>query len=191
MIVTGSIERELLYRLRRGDEAAFLRIYETFWYKVFSVAFKRLRDRDVCEELTQELFLKLWEKRAELNIQQLENYLVVSIKHAVINHIQAGIAANKYLEHYTVFVQRNSLATEEYLQMEELNDVIERGLEKLPLKSQEVFRLSRLNNVPMEQIARHLNLSEKTVGYHLTKSLKFMRTFLRQHSLLCLLFFWV
>lgn len=187
MRINGPGADDLLENLRLGDEDAFLKIYETYWYKVYSVAYKRLHDKAISEELTQDLFLKLWEKRAQLRIEQLENYLVTSIKHAVIDHIQSGIVADKYIAHYKAFIAVNNNATEEIVNFAELSDAIEKGLEQLPEKSQEVFRLSRLSHLPAHKIAERLNLSEKTVGYHLTKSVKFMQAYLREHTYLCFL----
>lgn len=191
MRINGSDTCDLLEKLRHGDEGAFLEIYDTYWYKIFSIAYKRLRDKAVAEELTQDLFLKIWEKRAQLRVEKLENYLVTSIKHAVIDQIQSGLVAHKYLDFYKTFVAVNHNTTEEIVNFEELSRTIERGLEQLPQKSQEVFRLSRLNHLPTDKIAERLNLSEKTVGYHLTKSVKFMQAYLREHAYLYLFVFFI
>lgn len=191
MLINRHSEAELLRSLSEGNEDAFLKIYEKYWYKVFSVAYKRLRKKEIAEELTQELFLKLWEKRQQLKLNKLESYLFVSIKNAVIDYIDSGLVANKYIDHYKVFVEMDTNSTQNIVAYDELSDAIEKGLEKLPGKAQQVFKLSRLENWPSDRIAKHLNLSEKTVGYHLTKSLKFMRSYLREYTLIGLLIFHV
>lgn len=188
MFITPFNEEEILKALSNGDENAFLTIYEEYWYKVFSIAYKRLGNKEIAEELTQELFLKLWEKRESLKPKKIGGYLFVSIKNAVIDHIHSGLVANKYIDFYKAFAERSGSATQNSVEFDDLLDAIERGLLKLPAKSQQVFKLSRLDNWPSDKIARHLNLSEKTVGYHLTKSVKFMRTYLREYILFGLLF---
>lgn len=188
MFITPSNEEEILKALSNGDESAFLTIYEEYWYKVFSIAYKRLGKKEVAEELTQELFLKLWEKRESLKPKKIGNYLFVSIKNSVIDHINSGLVANKYVAFYKAFAQMSSSATQNIVEFDDLSEAIKRGLLQLPVKSQQVFKLSRLDNWPSDKIARHLNLSEKTVGYHLTKSVKFMRTYLREYILFGLLF---
>jgi RNA polymerase sigma-70 factor (family 1) len=188
MVIHPHTNEELLKALGAGSEEAFLQIYEHYWYKVFAVAYKRLRKKEVAEELTQDLFLKLWEKREQLKWNKLENYLFASIKNAVIDHINSGLVANKYTDHYTAFVACNSYSTQNIVAFNELTEEIEKGLAKLPSKSQQVFKLSRLDNWTSHKIAKHLHLSEKTVGYHLTKSLKFIRTYLREYTLTALLF---
>ena len=170
------------------DEEAFLKIYDEYWYKVFLIAYKRLGKKDIAEELTQDLFLKLWEKRHTLKPQNLGSYLFVAIKNSVIDHIHSGLVANKYLDFYKAFGELNSTATENIVEFDDLSQAIQKGLSRLPEKTQQVFKLSRLESWSLEKIARHLHLSEKTVGYHLTKSLKFMRTYLREYLLMILLF---
>jgi RNA polymerase sigma-70 factor (ECF subfamily) len=187
MLITSQNEDKVIKALSEGDEKAFLKIYEEHWYKVYLIAYKRLGKKDIAEELTQDLFLKLWEKRNELKPQKIGNYLSVAIKNSVIDHIQSGLVANKYLNFYKAFAELTSSTTQNVVDFDDLSESIEKGLLKLPAKTQEVFKLSRLDSWSMDKIARHLNLSEKTVGYHLTKSLKFMRTYLREYLLIGLL----
>lgn len=184
MFITPSNEEKLLKALSDGDEQAFLTIYDEYWYKVFSIAYKRLGKKEIAEELTQDLFLKLWEKRESLKPQKIGNYLFVSIKNSVIDHIQSGLVASKYIDFYKSFGELNSRTTQNSVEFDDLSEAIERGLLKLPTKSQQVFKLSRLDHWTSDRIAKHLNLSEKTVGYHLTKSVKFMRSYLREYILM-------
>ena len=188
MFITSHTENKTVTAFSDDDEEAFLKIYDEYWYKVFLIAYKRLGNKDVAEELTQDLFLKLWEKRHTLKPQNISSYLFVAIKNSVIDHIQSGLVANKYLHFYKTFGELSSTATQNIIEFDDLTQAIEKGLTQLPTKTQEVFKLSRLESWSLDKIARHLHLSEKTVGYHLTKSLKFMRAYLREYLLMSLLF---
>jgi len=188
MFITSQNEEKIVNALREGEESAFLRIYEEYWYKVFLIAYKRVGKKDVAEELTQDLFLKLWERRESLKPQKISNYLFVSIKNAVIDHIHSGLVANKYLEFYKAFAEMSCSDTQNVVAYDELSEAIEEGLSRLPVKTQQVFKLSRLDGWSPNKIAKHLNLAEKTVSYHLTKSLKFMRAYLREYLLVTMLF---
>ena len=189
MFVTLPNEEDTVKALSEGDEAAFLKIYELDWYKVYLIAYRRLGKKEIAQELTQDLFLKLWEKRKTLKPQKIDNYLCVAIKNAVIDHIHSGLVANKYVEFYKAFGESTSRQqTQDTVEFDDLSLAIERGLSNLPVKTQEVFKLSRLDSWAPDKIAKHLHLSEKTVGYHLTKSLKFMRAYLREYLLLVLYF---
>ena len=188
MFITSHIENKTVKAFSDEDEEAFLKIYNEYWYKVFLIAYKRLGKKDIAEELTQDLFLKLWEKRHTLKPQNISSYLFVAIKNSVIDHIHSGLVADKYLDFYKSFGELNSTATQNIVEFDDLAQAIEKGLTRLPTKTQEVFKLSRLESWSSDKIARHLHLSEKTVGYHLTKSLKFMRAYLREYLLVSLFF---
>jgi RNA polymerase sigma-70 factor (family 1) len=183
MFVSTTSEQEIWKALRDGNEDAFLKIYDTYWYQVFRIAYRRLGNKEIAQELTQDLFLKLWEKRAELHPQKISNYLFVSIRNSVIDHVNAGLVADRYVDFYKAYTQHAVSSTQNTVEFDDLSEAIEKGLLKLPVKTQEVFKLSRLDRWSSDKIARHLNLSEKTVGYHLTKSLKFMRAYLREYIL--------
>ena len=184
MFVTFDSEEETVRALNQGDEAAFLKIYELYWYKIYLIAYRRLGKKEIAEELTQDLFLKLWEKRNTLKPQKIDNYLCVAIKNAVIDHIHSALVANRYLDFHKAYGESASRQTQDTVEFDDLSHAIEKGLTNLPVKTQEVFKLSRLNSWAPDKIAKHLNLSEKTVGYHLTKSLKFMRAYLREYLLM-------
>ena len=188
MFITSDNANKTVEAFSDADEEIFLKIYDEYWYKVFLIAYKRLGKRDIAEELTQDLFLKLWEKRNTLKPQNIGSYLFVAIKNSVIDHVHSGLVANKYLNFYKAFRELSSTSTQNIVEFDDLTQAIEKGLSKLPPKTQQVFKLSRLESWTPDKIARHLHLSEKTVGYHLTKSLKFMRAHLREYLLLGLLF---
>jgi RNA polymerase sigma-70 factor (family 1) len=188
MFVATTNEDEIWNALRDGNEDAFLKIYDTYWYQVFKIAYRRLGKKEIAQELTQDLFLKLWEKRAELKPEKIGNYLFVSIRNSVIDHINSGLVANKYADFHKLYTEQSANATQQIVDFDDLTESIEKGLLKLPVKTQQVFKLSRLDRWSADKIARHLNLSEKTVGYHLTKSLKFMRTYLREYILVVVQF---
>lgn len=179
----------LLSNLAKGDEKAFVEIYNKYWYRIFLAAYQRVRKKEVAEELVQNLFLKLWEKRGTIEIRQIENYLYTSIRHAVLDYIDAQLTVNNYLSYCKVFRTVKEETTQHMIALNEVSGAIEEGLTKLPQKSREVFTLSRLNHWSVEKIADHLHLSEKTVQYHLTKSLKFLRSYLKEFTYLLLCFF--
>lgn len=178
----------LILRLTKGDENSFIEIYNLYWEKIFLIAYTRIKNKEIAEELVQNIFLKLWERRAALKITHLEHYLSKSIKNAILDHFDSQIVANKYREYWKFFGKVNEETTGQMVAFNEVSLSIEEGISKLPQKTQEVFKLSRLEYWPTEKISSHLNISEKTVQYHLTKSLKFMRSFLKEFIFLLLWF---
>ncbi len=182
-------EMQLIENFIQGDRSSFTTIYKKYWYKLFLIAQRRLNDKAVSEELVQEIFVQLWEKRESLQIQSLENYLVRAAKYAVIDYIRTQIVKNNYIHYYRSFIEQEDLQTENIVAVNDLTSLMEKGLKTLPEKSQEVFRLSRMENWPVTKIATHLQLSEKGVEYHITKSIKTLRIYLKDFVVILLAFF--
>jgi RNA polymerase sigma-70 factor (ECF subfamily) len=148
--------------------------YDRYWRKMFFSVLKKVRSKEVAEELTQNLFVSLWEKREEASILHLENYLSTAIKYSVINHIQACFARQKAMNGAGDETLVSDSA-ENRLLLQELNAAIRKAIALLPPKTQEIFKLSRLEQHSVKEIAVIMNLSDKAVEYHITRSLKLMR----------------
>lgn len=187
MIIRSGKDKTLADRFLRGDERAFIEVYNRYWYRLFLSSYRRVKNKAVAEELVQDLFLKLWEKRGTLSIDQLEHYLFSCIRNATIDFLNKQIVCNKYVTYYKHFVSLEGNTTEEMVELTDLREALEKGLHELSEKSEKVFRLHRMDHWPVEKIARHLNLSEKTVHYHLTQSQKFIRAYLQQFTLMVLI----
>src|SRR5688500_3096063 len=108
----------LLHRLLHGDEQAFIETYDRYWYKLFLSSYRRTRNKAVAEEIVQNLFLKLWEKRSTLSIGQLENYLFSSIRNATIDFLNRQMVADKYLDHQKAYFSLEGNTTEEMVELD-------------------------------------------------------------------------
>lgn len=181
----------LLEALALDDRGAFAELYERYWYQVFALAYRKLKSRETAEELVQELFATLWHKRAQHSIAQLEHYLLAAINRRVLGYIRAHRVRSHYASYCRTVLTAATHDTEETMAATDLAAAFSRGVELLPAKSREVFRLSRLEHQSVEEIASRLDVTPKAVEYHLTKSLKLLRTYLREFlvALLPLLYF--
>ncbi|MEQ9376140.1 MAG: RNA polymerase sigma-70 factor [Imperialibacter sp.] len=182
-------DNELLEAFQRGEKDAFIVIYERFWNRIFLIAYKSTRNKEVSEDLVQNLFLKLWDKRDLLHIKQIEAYLHSSIRNSAIDYIHSQVVRNKYLDYLKVSPPVNENNTDRMMAVSDLSKQIEEGLTQLPEKSRCIFRMNRLDHSPVEEIAQKLKISEKAVQYHLTKSLKVMRLYLKSIIFSLLLIF--
>ena len=175
-------DEQLVTLIIEDSKYAFEEVYHRYWYKLFGVAYHEIGTREEAEELVHDLFESLWNRRHQLNIRMLSAYLVVSIKHLSTNYIKSQITNRKFQE-YLIFNEiRQSHATEEVVHFSELSDAVEEAMKKLPEKTCEVFRMSRFENQSVKEIAIQLNLSEKAVEYHITKSLKLLRENLKAYQ---------
>ncbi len=180
---------QLLEGLRKDRKDAFREIYLRYWNEVFLVAYRKVRHKALAQELAQNLFISLWERRLESDIKNLRSYLFSSLKYGIINHYKSQIVHEKYLSYLNESSAVDTCSTEQSLLLRDLSEAIEKGISLLPSKTQEVFLLSRVENRSIKDIARALNISEKAVEYHVTRSLKAMRLHLKDYLLFILLLF--
>jgi RNA polymerase sigma-70 factor (family 1) len=172
-------DEELLSFLRKDDERAFAELFERYWKKARAMAYSRLSSEEITKEIVQDVFSSLWERRKTLHILNFSFYLSSAVKYKVINHIKHEAIHNRFTEYYKNFVTINAEQTLESVTGNELNELLESGLRKLPEKTQRVFRMSRFEGRSVLEIASSLNLSEKAIQYHISRSLRELRFYLR------------
>lgn len=80
-------DKLLLLRLREGNRAAFDALYERHWKLVFSAAYKRLQNEELAKNVTQEVFVHLWNRSANAGIENLPTYLFTAVRNKVFTHL--------------------------------------------------------------------------------------------------------
>jgi RNA polymerase sigma-70 factor (ECF subfamily) len=178
----------LVKLLKASDNEAFRVIYERFWKSLYTKAYIKLRSADLAEELTQSLFVSIWENRSVSNIDNLSFYLHAAIKYKIINYIQSRYAKQRAVESEN-FELISDNATENTILLRDLHIAIEKAIQLLPSKTREVFKLSRFESFSVREIARQMDISEKAVEYHITQSLKLLRFQLKDYMVFSLLVF--
>ncbi|WP_207632714.1 RNA polymerase sigma-70 factor [Foetidibacter luteolus] len=172
-------EQDLLARLAAGDETALTVIYRQYWKPLFISAYNVLKDKAVCEDLLQEIFLQLWAKRERLEIQEsLQAYLFAATRYQVFAHIKKCAGREAALDK---LAPRLIIVTaEEPMLQKDLNRQVEKVIAGLPEKCRQVYRLSREAHLSHKEIAEKLSISPKTVENQLTIALHRLRVFLKE-----------
>ena len=178
-----STERELLNDLRNGSAAAFEQIFQQHWKRLYNIARTKLVKDAEAEDAVQAVFSNLWEKRSHLLITDLSAYLTAALKNRIINIIRLRITEEKYRDYYKTFIPSQTNNTQQEVSYNEIQDVVTEVVSHLPEKSRKVFKLSRMEGRSNAEIANLLHLSEKSIEYHLTKSLKELRLHLKDYIL--------
>lgn len=181
-------DQQLLKAIAENDEKAFTELVRRFWKKCHSNAYARVHSHEVAKEIVQDVFMSVWDKRKNSTISNLSSYLYACVRNKCFNHIESRIQQQKYWEHYRNFLTEGTQTTNA-AEYSSLVDAIEEGLSHLPSKSVEVFKLSRMEGRTIPEIASSLNLSEKAIEYHLSKSLKLLRIHLKDFILAGLIAF--
>lgn len=182
-------DEQLLSAIRNDDAQAFSEFVRRYWKKAYNIAYSKVRSQSVTEEIVQDLFTTLWDKRTTLSISNVDAFIFTCLRNKSINYIESQLVRKKYWDYYKAFIPQQEESTRREVEFNELMQAVETCVKTLPEKSRSVFRLSRLEGVSNREIAERLNLSEKAIEYHLTKSLKVMRLALKDFTLLLLVAF--
>ncbi|WP_259015813.1 RNA polymerase sigma-70 factor [Emticicia fluvialis] len=186
----ASIGDDILVKLLTlGDKEAFEEIYRRYWRKLFQKAQRKVYAREIVEELVQDIFINLWEKRATVQIQTLEPYLFTALKYQIISHIRKQLQEEKFAAYAATESNEEINSLEETIAYHDLSQSIQQAMEQMPEKTRHIFRLNRLEGKSTREIVEMLNIPERTVEYHISQSLRFMREHLKEFLTWCLLFF--
>lgn len=178
----SSVDSEqLVNRLKVGDQSAFERIYHLYKRPLFHLALQYLKDRALAEDALQEVFVKLWNHRQQLDeTRSLDGFLFTSMKHHVLNMIRSEqnrirIAALAQAE------QTQAVNfTEQAVAYRECNQRMEEGIRRLSDSKRKIFCLSVLDGYSHREIAAMLGLSEPTVRAQLSRSSQLVRQYLNK-----------
>ena len=177
----------LLKFLIISDELAFQEIYQRYWRQLYYTALSKINNKEVAEDIIQTVFADLWEKRNKHSIKNISAYLGTSVKYQVINYIKSGVSKKAHLSNISESRNTEENKNELALLVKELNEAIDKAINRLPQKTQTIFRLSRFERHSNKQISRMMDVSEKAVEYHITQSLRALRLYLKSFLLVNLL----
>lgn len=173
---------QYLWDMIRTDSVdAFNEVYNRYWDMLYHVTLKRLQVKEVAEEIVQDTFIILWEKRHDIEISVLKHYLFAITRYAVFHYIarQQTIASRmKALSHTPQLAGANANPAadlESLVNDRLLLQLIETISNELPEKSRQVFRYNKLLDYSLLQAAKTFDISPKTAEGHLTKALKTLR----------------
>jgi RNA polymerase sigma-70 factor (family 1) len=176
-------ENELILLLKENREQALKEIYLRYERKIFNYSFRFMQSEEVAGEITQEVFIKLWEYRAELDERfTLSPWLFRVTKNNILNHIRSAARLNAFKKEYTLSIDHTHNNTEEKIFLDEYLKMADRAIDKLPAQCRSVFTLSRTEGKTYAEIAEILGISKDTVRNQIIKSLKSIRNHMTVNS---------
>lgn len=158
------------------DDNAFERLFKEHFKALHAYARVMLRDDDLAEEMVQNIFLRLWERRDLLNVQtSMKAYLYKMVHNDCLNYFKRNKTKAKY-EHYAIHTMDGKTSNAAHkLELGELEHHIAEALNDLPLQCRTIFQMSRFDELKYKEIASQLGISVKTVENQMGKALKIMR----------------
>lgn len=169
-------DAELVLLIKKGDIKAFNAIYYRYIPKVLSFLKGFYTTDYQSEEIVQEIFVSIWEKRERLDENlSFPAYVFKAARNRIYNSYRAKVKQLAFNDsfHYQADKGRNS--TEEYISHKELQEHLDDLINELPPVQKKVFLMSRNNGLTNEEIAQRLNLSRRTVEHHIYRALKYFK----------------
>ncbi|QIL41649.1 RNA polymerase sigma-70 factor [Pedobacter sp. HDW13] len=172
----------LIELLKCDSMPAFDELYCRYWEMLYDIAYKKLKDKDDAKDLVHDLFLQLWNSRASLNVyRSFSGFLFVSLKNKIID--KQRLTANRLNKNTDIasetVTHQNTVYDQVYYN--ELNSFLNHQIDLLPEKMKEIYRLSREENLSLEEIANRLSISTQTVKNQLTTAVKRLRQKISQY----------
>ncbi|MEH3115169.1 RNA polymerase sigma-70 factor [Pedobacter terrae] len=167
----------LLSSLQRGSHQAMKEIYRLYWSAIFDAALKKMGDEALAQDITQEIFISLWENRKTIKLSgSLCAYLYGAVKYKVINYFKSGSIKEQHQNALKALMdEQNTAAADDKLILKELHSEVDHAIALLPEKMQLVFSMSRKQEKSIKEIAAELNVSVQTVKNQISAALKLLK----------------
>jgi RNA polymerase sigma factor (sigma-70 family) len=173
-------ERDLLMRIAGGDERALSALVDRYWEFVFNAALHHSKSYDQSEIITQDVFIRLWNKREHLtDIVSIKGFLFILMRNEIIDAIRRNVRKLKVSE-----LQNSELIADQsdggvHSEVKQLRELLEEGMKQLPEKQQQAFRLCKIEGYSYPEAAAMMQTARGTVAQHISRATNTMRVFLR------------
>jgi RNA polymerase sigma-70 factor (family 1) len=175
-------ERELLNLIGKGDEAAFTRLFHHYRNWIYSIALKLSGSSILSEEVVQDVFLKIWLKRADLDhVQNFSAYLYTIVQNTMYKVLKRMAYVHKETSQAGNELPVSVNDSEIQLIEKEYYSILQAGIERLPNQQKQVYKLIREKGLKRGEVANLLNIQPETVKFHLSKAMKNLWNYCQLH----------
>ena len=179
----------LIKQFKNGDHHSFKVLYQKYAPKLYGFSKRYLNSNDEAEEIVQEVFLRIWEKKQNIDENQsFSSYIIQAAKHRIFNGFRKKVNEQAYLDFLIHADQSMTNFTDMEIDYREIKQKAENAISTMPPKRQEIFRLSREKGLKNKEIAEKLQISIKTVENQMGQALKFLREELSDYQSIILIF---
>jgi RNA polymerase sigma-70 factor (ECF subfamily) len=183
-------DKRYVVALKNGDYGAFDVLFRKYTERIYAFTLGITRQRFASEEITQIVFIKVWEKRFRIDEHySFKSFLFSVAYHEIISWLRKEKSEKRKIENFTSSFDYLSEETEVKIEFKELELLANQMIESFPEKRREIFKLSREHGLTNKEIALRFNISVKTVEGHMTAALKVLRGKLGNTALVGGLFF--
>lgn len=166
-----------------GDEIAFSKLVTPLFDRLYGFSFSVTKSETLAEEVVQDVLVKIWEHRQKLpELENLAAWVYTVTRNRAYNTLRQQLKQQEYVDHLNAYFALAPGSPEERLLLKDSIALLQKAKAKLPPRQEEIFTLSRMEGLTLDEIADQLSLSKETVKKHLTLALKSVRSFVHTHS---------
>lgn len=166
----------LFQQMQHGDHAAFEALFYLYYRELCFFTEWHVRSKECAEELVSDLFIKLWEKRAVLQITNIRPYLYQAAKHNALNYLRKSKLVTEPIESHTHLQQSEAEGPYQQLLLKESHKEMNSLIDSLPERRKLIFVMSRIDGLSYSEIADLLDISIRTVEDQMFKAVKSLRS---------------
>lgn len=180
--IRGIPEKDLIIRLKNGDQTAFELLFHFYYPGLVMYASQFTANSEDAEEIVQDFFVRFWEKHKQLvPCNSLKNYFFSSVKNGSLDFLKHQKIEKEYVNEMIELSKHHLAYDTDLFVSSELQETLKRGIDLLPDKCREIFMMSRIQGLKNEVIAAELNISKRTVETQISKALKVLRIELKDY----------
>lgn len=172
----------LCKRISKGDEKAFIEIYEIYYDAIYTFILKYVFSPYLSQDLTHDVFLKVWEKRKSFkSVINLRAYVYKIARNHTLDYLKRVNLSSEVLAEIEVHYYSPPRGVEDQLIEKEYFKFLDEVIRSLPDRSQEIFHMCRKEKKTYQETASLLGVSKDTVKYHMVQSMRVMKKCIREH----------
>lgn len=180
--IMETVELDITKQIARGDLKAFESLFRQYYQMLCMYAVRFVSDSDSAEEIVQDLFYTIWEKRLSLQINtSVKSYLYTAVHNRCLKFIEHRKVEIRYRNYYMENKSEADDQPQENVNVNELQRLIDQTLDAMPERCSNIFRLNRFEGLKYHEIAEKLSISIKTVEANMGKALKLLRKNLKDY----------
>lgn len=189
-IASDEVERQVLLDLRSGDHVAFQEVYHTYKRPIITAMLRLLKSPVLVEELVQELFMKIWDNRENIDPDgSIKAYLFVVAGNMAKNTLRKAYYDKKMRAMLQPFDEQVYTQIDDYINKKENKALLQQILSHLPLRRREVYTLCKLEQLSYKEAAGRLGITENAVNDHIKKANSQIRDIILDKEILWLVLF--
>lgn len=187
------MEKDLLARVAEGDAEAFSLVFMRYWDAVYSAALLLSKSPETAEDISQEVFTRVWAKRKELGeVRKLDDYLFIIARNMIYGRLRREAVEEKYRLHLRNYFEQGRVGQEAVpAELRDLGSALQKAIAALPDRQQQAFRLSRFGGLSHDEIAGQMGISKITVKNYIVSAIAALRKALAEHTGTFLLAIWI